>query len=105
MSCTVQINSISGTSPFDIYMCDIGLVQCIFIETVTSPTYPIILTPPSTLVGATTVVVKIVDGNGCSIFYPCTQPTPTPTPTNTPTPTITPTITPTPSITPSHNVC
>jgi hypothetical protein len=101
MSCQIQINSISGTSPFDIYMCDIGLVQCIFIETVTSPTYPIILTPPSTLVGATTVVVKIIDVNGCQLFQPYTQPTPTPTPSITPTNTPTPTITPTPSITPT----
>ena len=105
MSCAIQINSISGTSPFDIYMCDIGLAQCVFIQTVTSPVYPITLTTPTTLIGATTVVVKIVDGNGCQTFNSFTQPTPTPTPTNTPTPTITPTITPTPSITPSHNVC
>jgi hypothetical protein len=97
MSCNIQINSISGTSPFDIYMCDIGLVQCIFIETVTSPTYPITLTTPTTLIGATSFIIKIIDTNGCQIFYPYTQPTPTPTSSNTPTPTVTPTMTPSPS--------
>ncbi len=101
MSCQIQINSISGTSPFDIYMCDIGMVECIFIETVTSPTYPITITYPTTLIGTTSFVIKIVDGNGCQLFQPYTQPTPTPTPSITPTNTITPTVTPTPSITPT----
>lgn len=95
MSCAIQINSISGTSPFDIYMCDIGLYQCIFLQTETSPTYPIILTPPTTLVGSTSFIIKIIDLNGCQTFYPYTQPTPTPTSTITVTPTVTPTPTPT----------
>jgi len=109
MSCTVQINSISGTSPFDIYMCDVGLVQCVFLQTETSPTYPIILTPPTTLIGATSFIIKIIDSSGCVVFYPYTQPSPTPTisftptntPTNTVTPTFTPTVTQTPTVTPS----
>lgn len=97
MSCNIQINSISGTSPFDIYMCDVGLYQCIFLQTETSPTYPIMLSPPTTLIGATSFIVKIIDANGCQIFYPYTQPTPTPTSSNTPTPTVTPTVTPSPT--------
>ena len=109
MSCNIQINSISGTSPFNIYMCDLGLAQCIFLQTETSPTYPIILNPPATLIGATSFIVKIIDANGCSYFYPFTQPSPTPTisftptntPTNTVTPTLTPTLTQTPTVTPS----
>ena len=88
-------------------MCDIGLVQCIFIETVTSPTYPITLTTPNTLMGVTSFIIKIIDGNGCSIFYPYTQPSPTVTPTLTPTitisPTVTPTLTPTKTPTPSSS--
>jgi hypothetical protein len=97
MSCQIQINSISGTSPFDIYMCDIGLAQCVYLQTETSPTYPIIITYPPTLVGATSFIIKIIDANGCELFYPYTQPTPTPTSSNTPTPTVTPTVTPSPS--------
>lgn len=107
MSCSIQINSISGTSPFDIYMCDTGLVQCVFLQTETSPTYPIILTTPNTLMGVTSFIIKIIDGNGCSIFYPYTQPSPTVTPTITPTitisPTVTPTLTPTKTPTPSSS--
>ena len=97
MSCNIQINSISGTSPFNIYMCDVGLYQCIFLQTETSPTYPIELNPPTTLIGTTSFIIKIIDANGCQIFYPYTQPTPTPTSSNTPTPTVTPTMTPSPS--------
>ena len=89
MSCTLQINSISGTSPFDIYMCDIGLFQCIFMQTETSPIYPIVVNLPQQLVGVNQLVVKIIDGNGCETFHPYILPTPTPTvtPTMTPTPT------------------
>ena len=107
MSCSIQINSISGTSPFDIYMCDINLNQCVFIQTETNPTYPIVLTTPNTLVGATSFIIKIIDSNSCSIFYPYTQPSPTVTPTITPTitisPTVTPTLTPTKTPTPSSS--
>ena len=97
MSCTVQINSISGTSPFDIYLCDIGLSQCVFIQTETTPSYPIIINLPTTLIGVNQLIVKIIDGNGCSTFTLYVLPTPTPTPTITPTITLTPSPTPTPS--------
>jgi hypothetical protein len=83
-------------------MCDIGLVQCIFIETVTSPTYPITLTTPTTLVGTTSFIIKIIDGNGCETFYPYSQPTSTQTPTLSPTQTPTPTNTLTQTKTPSN---
>ncbi len=95
MSCQVQINSISGTSPFDIYICDINLNLCVFIQTETSPTYPIVITPPATFYGLNQLIVKIIDGNGCETFNLYTLPTPTPTASHTPTPTVTPTFTPT----------
>ena len=93
MACQIQINSISGTSPFDIYFCDIGLNQCVFMQTETSPSYPIIIDLPQTLIGVNQLIVKIIDGNGCEIFYPYVVISKTPTPT----PTVTPTITPSPS--------
>lgn len=92
MSCIVQINSISGTSPFDIYMCDVGFFQCIFIQTETSPSYPITLNLPQTLIGVNKLIVKIIDGNGCETFHPYILPSPTPTVTPTMTPTPTPSI-------------
>jgi len=95
MACQIQINSISGTSPFDIYLCDINLNQCVFIQTETSPSYPIIITPPPTFYGVNQLIVKIIDDNGCETFNYYILPTPTPTASNFPTPT--PTLTPTPS--------
>jgi hypothetical protein len=114
MACQIQINSISGTSPFDIYMCDIGLAQCVYLQTETSPTYPIIITYPPTLEGATSFIIKIIDANGLELFKPYTQPSPTPsisvTPTITPSPTIGLSATPTPTVTPTPsnnntNIC
>jgi hypothetical protein len=99
MSCQIQINSISGTSPFDIYLCDINLNQCVFIQTETSPSYPIIISLPPTFYGVNQLIVKIIDGNGCETFNYYILPTPTPTPTITPTITPTPSPTPTPSVT------
>jgi hypothetical protein len=97
MACQIQINSISGTSPFDIYLCDINLNQCVFTQTETSPSYPIIISLPPTFYGVNQLIVKIIDGNGCETFNYYILPTPTPTASNTPTPTITPTPTPTPT--------
>jgi hypothetical protein len=91
MSCYIQINSISGTSPFDIYLCDIGLYQCVFTQTETSPVYPVNVNIPTTLLGVSQIIIKIVDGNGCSTFQLHILPTPTPTPSVTPAPTPTPT--------------
>jgi hypothetical protein len=82
-------------------MCDINLNQCVYLQTETSPIYPITITYPPTLKGATSFIIKIIDSNGCQSFQPYTQPSPTPTPSITPTNTMTPTITPTPSITPT----
>lgn len=91
MACQIQINSISGTSPFDIYFCDIGLNQCVFMQTETSPSYPITITIPAILLGVNQLIVKIIDANGCETFRYYILPTPTPTPT------VTPTITPSPT--------
>jgi hypothetical protein len=95
MACQIQINSISGTSPFDVYFCDLGFYQCEFIETLTSPSFPVLISLPYSFVGTTNILVRIIDGNGCEYFNTYVQPTPTPTAS------ITPTLTPTPTPTPS----
>ena len=103
MSCQIQINSISGTSPFYIYLCDITLTQCIFNTSATTPTYPLILTLPPTLQNTDLLIVKIIDGDNCQSFHNYLRPSHTPTPTVTITPTPTPSLysTPTPTPTPS----
>lgn len=129
MGAKLYITSVTGTAPFTFYMCGLDLNNCTLIGTgsTTSPTLTFVL--PSIFVGASQVILKMIDGSGCEIFkiLDCDTtcpfdliinstecefcisitsvadtPTPTPTPTISVTPTITPTITPTPSITSSQ---
>lgn len=94
MSCTVQINSISGTSPFEVYFCDNLFYECVLVETLVTPTFPINLNLPYLFVGTTSLTLKIIDSNGCESFIPLVSPSPTPSPTISLTPTPTPTVTP-----------
>ena len=96
----ITINTISGASPFTIYVCDTFELNCILsLSGVT--TTPIDVPLPSAFTYSPAVLIKIVDASGCTDtqVYSCISPTPTPSVTVTPT--VTSTITPTPSITPS----
>ena len=97
MSCSIQINSISGTSPFDVYFCDNLFYQCILVDTLVSPTFPVSIELPTQFIGTTYLTIKVIDNNGCQSFIPITFPTATPTPTISLTPSLTPTLTPTPT--------
>lgn len=60
----VTINTItSGTSPFDIWVCDTCYGTCQYIDTITSAPYTFTL--PSVYETYFTYVVKIIDDNGC----------------------------------------
>lgn len=111
----ITINTISGSSPYDIYVCDINEITCVLSLTgVTTPPPSINLTIPSAFTYSPVVLIKIIDSSGCTTteIYSCVSPTPTTsititptvTPTNTATASQTPTSvtpTPTPSITSS----
>lgn len=91
----IQINTASGTPPYDIYVCDETITYCYFVLTGVS-VFPVYIDLPPFLTGIRNVIVKLIDANGCELFYniPCMLPTPsvTVTPSFTPTPTPTPTI-------------
>ena len=90
----IQINSLTGHSPYDITICDITNTYCYFGVT-GATTAPLTIDLPTELLGTNEVLVVVTDSIGCEEiqYHQCTtQPTPTPTPT------ITPTITPTNSI-------
>lgn len=96
----ITINTISGSSPYDIYVCDVNQYYCeLVISGVTSVPPPITFTAPSAFTYSPTVLIKIIDSSGCTTtqIYSCASQTPTPsvtqTPTNTPTITQTPTLT------------
>jgi hypothetical protein len=90
----INITSLSGTAPYDIYVCDITITYCYFVASGVS-TVPQYIDLPPFLTGVKSIIVKIIDSIGCEEFHlvNCLLPTPS----NTPTPTITPTITITPS--------
>jgi hypothetical protein len=60
----VTINTItSGTSPFDIWVCDTCYGTCQYIDTITSAPYTFTL--PPVYETYTNYVVKLIDNNGC----------------------------------------
>ena len=104
---SVTINSIGGSPPYNIYVCDLYEINCVLtLSGVTSVPPPVTFEIPLTFINAPSVVVKITDSQNC-IFkqtYSCISPTPTETitPTPTVTPSITPTLTQTPTNTPTQ---
>jgi hypothetical protein len=67
MANQLQITSISGTSPFDIYVCDATITYCFFVATITSAPYTFDI--PFPLDTTTPIILKIVDGNNCERIY------------------------------------
>jgi hypothetical protein len=60
----VTINNItSGTSPFNVWVCDTCEGTCQYIDTITTTPYSFIL--PNTFESFETYVLKLVDINGC----------------------------------------
>ncbi len=73
MATIVTINSVtSGTSPYDIWVCDTCYGTCQYIDT--TSTIPYTFTLPAIYETYGSYVVKIIDDNGCvycdnEIFY------------------------------------
>jgi hypothetical protein len=64
MSYQVTINSItSGTSPYNIWICDTCFGTCTYLDTITTTPYSFTL--PSVYETYPTYVIKLIDGNGC----------------------------------------
>ena len=112
MPTQVTINTLTGTPPYYVYVCDADVLNCVYIATISSTPYVFNVPPP--LDAQSEICVKVVDINDCEIIQcgniiPDLTPTPTVTPsptvtigltptateTQTPTPTKTPTVTPT----------
>ena len=102
MATQLTIDSITGQSPYDIYVCQTGGTGCFYMTTINSVPYTFNIPAPYDNLSA--YMLKVIDANGCIItgeepVTTCSNVTPTPTPTNTTTPTITPTNTTTPPVT------
>ena len=99
---TVTINSASGVSPFQIWVCDGcgSSAQQTYVTQIVSADIPYTFNLPGVYSNSPSYCVKVIDSDNCEVcecfgFGP--TPTPTVTPTITPTNTVTPTPTPTPT--------
>jgi hypothetical protein len=79
MSNQLTISSITGTTPFDVYVCDITNTYCYFVSGITTVVPSFVFTIPPPLNDVDALLLKIVDTTGCERFayYSCdTNPEP-----------------------------
>jgi hypothetical protein len=66
MPTEVVINTLSGQSPFSVFLCDNPVSTCVFIDTIT--TVPFNFGIPEIFDGQTSFNLKITTAGGCEIF-------------------------------------
>jgi hypothetical protein len=67
MSNILVINSITGASPFNIYVCDVTITYCFFVQTIVGAPYTFSI--PYPLDSTTPIILKIIDANNCEKIY------------------------------------
>jgi uncharacterized secreted protein with C-terminal beta-propeller domain len=67
MPTDITINNISGSTPFDVYVCDTGYTSCIYVSTITSGELPYTFEIPPVYSSLTNFIVKVVDDNDCVV--------------------------------------
>ena len=65
MPTQITISTLTGAQPFDVYSCDTGYTNCIYISTITSGQVPYSFDLPFIQEGMASVGIKIVDNNNC----------------------------------------
>jgi hypothetical protein len=75
MATQLTIYSITGQSPFDIYVCQTGGTSCFYMTTISSVPYTFNI--PAPYDNLSTYMLKVIDTNGCVIsgisnVIPCT---------------------------------
>jgi hypothetical protein len=68
MPTTITINGVTGSSPYDVYLCDDPITTCIYIETIISTSLPYSFDVPNIMESQSNFNVKIVDNNDCSVI-------------------------------------
>jgi hypothetical protein len=66
MPTNININNISGATPFNVYLCDEFNITCIYIDTVPSSSLPYNFQVPSIMEGQVSFNIKVVDNNSCT---------------------------------------
>ena len=66
----VQINTISGTPPYTIFVCDQTFTYCFPVVGPITITTPYTFMVPSPLTNVTDLIVQIYDSSGCETWVP-----------------------------------
>lgn len=67
MSVQVTVNDITGSTPFDIYVCDSSQTTCIYINQITNLELPYNFIIPPPFDTQSSYVLKVIDTYGCEI--------------------------------------
>lgn len=70
MPTKITINNITGTTPFDIYVCDNPITTCIYINTIS--TLPFEFDIPSIMENQNDYNLKVIDNDNCITFLTLT---------------------------------
>ena len=70
MPAKITINDITGTTPFDIYVCDNPITTCIYIDTIS--TLPFEFNIPSIMENQDDYNLKVIDNDNCITFLTLT---------------------------------
>lgn len=65
MAIQVTIDGITGTSPYDIYLCQSNGTGCFYISTIS--VIPYIFEIPEPYNNSTSYMVKVIDANNCVV--------------------------------------
>jgi hypothetical protein len=65
MALQVTINSITGQSPYDVYICQTGGTGCYYMTTISSAPYNFDIPAPYDT--SSSYMLKLIDSNGCII--------------------------------------
>lgn len=67
MGYKVFIDTVTGQSPYDVYVCNSNTQNCFFIDTFTSIPFEFIIPPPIDL--SNNFCIKVQDNNNCVTVY------------------------------------
>jgi hypothetical protein len=67
MPTNITLTTVSGSSPFHIYVCDTGFTVCIYVDTVTPIDIPYQIQIPPLFTSLPNVVINVKDSNDCSL--------------------------------------
>jgi hypothetical protein len=67
MAVQVTINSIVGTQPYQVYICQPGNTGCFYIDEINNGDVPYVFDIPAPYDNANSYLLKIIDNFGCII--------------------------------------